>query len=69
MCFDLYEFGVLVKTKQNLLFEDPGYFETKWPGLYHSPKNISNWAVQQANKIRADMPATSMIAATLWASA
>lgn len=54
--------------KQNHLLEDPGYFETNWLGFCLSPKNIGNGAVQQAHKIRADMLATGMIAATLSAS-
>ena len=57
-----------VHPKQNHLFEDLGFFETTWLGFCHSLKNISNWAVQQADKIRADDSATDKMAATLSAS-
>ena len=67
-CLNPYESEILLKTEQNHLFEDLGYFETTWLGFCHSLKSISNWAVQQADKIRADISATGKMAATLSAS-
>lgn len=44
-------------------FEGPGYFEINWQGLCHNSKKIGHWAVQEADKIREDVPATGIIAA------
>lgn len=46
-------------------FEGPGYFEINWQGLCHNSKKIGHWAVKEADKIREDVPATGIIAATL----
>jgi hypothetical protein len=49
--------------KQNeVFFEGPGYFETKCWGFCHNSKKIGHWAVQEADKFRADMPTTGIIA-------
>lgn len=52
--------------KQNEVpFEGPGYFEMNWQGLCHNSKKIGHWAVQEADKIREDVPAAGTVVATL----
>lgn len=46
-------------------FEGPCCFEISWQGFCHNSKKIGHWAVQEADKIREDVPATGIIAATL----